>query len=66
MLLLLHVRSSYLFILKREKECHLCVFFILSSRLRSSSVSVVFDFNASRSDWSDLVLKYFFEVPMTV
>ena len=30
--------------------CHLCVFFLLSSLLRLSFVSVVFDFNASLND----------------
>ena len=30
--------------------CLLYVFFLLSSQLRSSSVSVVFDFNASLND----------------
>ena len=31
-------------------ECVLCVFFLLSSPLRSSFVSVVFDFSASLND----------------
>ena len=34
--------------------CLLCVFFLLSSQLRSSSVSVVFDFSASLNDVAPL------------
>ena len=32
----------------------MCVFFLLSSQLRLSSVSVVFDFNASLNDFAPL------------
>ena len=46
---------------EKEKEwivdgCLLCVFFLLSSRLRSSSVSVVFDFNDSLNDFAPVSL----------
>ena len=37
----------------------LCVFFLLSSQLRLSSVSVVFDFNDSHNDVAPLSLMLF-------
>ena len=39
--------------------CLLCVFFLLSSRLRSSIVSVVFDFNDSLNDVAPVSLILF-------
>ena len=52
MLLLFHIRS-YLFIVQKKKKLliyAICVLFLLSSRLRMSFVSAVFDFNASLRD----------------
>ena len=55
MMLLLRLQSCHLF-LRREKEKSdllmdvFCVFFLLCSPLRSSFVSVVFDFNDSLND----------------
>ena len=55
MMLLLCLQSRCLFVKGNGKEwivdeCLLCVFFLLSSRLRLSLVSVVFDFSDSLND----------------
>ena len=55
MLLFQHLRAGFLLWWEKEKEwivdgCLLCVFFLFFSPLSLSSVSVVFDFNASLND----------------
>ena len=55
MMLLLCHQCRCLLMIREMKElivdgCLLCVFFLLSSQLRSNSVNVVFDFNASLND----------------
>ena len=54
--LVLHIFQMYLLLQQRKRMivdgCLLCVFFLLSSQLRLSFVSVVFDFNDSLSDFT--------------